>query len=86
VLRKEWIPMPHFSSPPRRQVEDLDHVHPVAAAACDGQSPERIPGFIDALDCLLALWIAEAKLDSGAEEGAAADPLRDSGGRGVGCP
>lgn len=35
--------------------------------------PERVPGLIDALDCLLALWIAESILgDDGGDAGSAA--------------
>jgi hypothetical protein len=56
--------MQHFYSPPRREVEELDHVRRSAAMPTDVE-PERIPQLIDALDCLLALWIAEATLEGG---------------------
>jgi hypothetical protein len=56
--------MRQYSSPLYRQVAD-----PVASQSQpDAPSEvrrERVPSLIDALDCLLALWVAEATLDAG---------------------
>ncbi len=40
-----------------REREPLSPDRPTAV------QPERIPTFIDELDCLLAVWVAEATLD-----------------------
>jgi hypothetical protein len=55
--------MQHYYSPLYRQVAD-----PVESPSQPGAPSEvrreRVPALIDALDCLLALWVAEATLDA----------------------
>jgi hypothetical protein len=56
--------MRHNHSPMYRQVADPET--PQAQADVPNQfRRERVPALIDALDCLLALWVAEATLDAG---------------------
>jgi len=56
--------MRHYYSPIDRQI--ADPVEPQSPPdAPNGLQHERVPALIDALDCLLALWVAEATLDGG---------------------
>jgi hypothetical protein len=54
----------HYYSPLYRQVADPVVPESRPDAPNDLQR-ERVPALIDALDCLLALWVAEATLDVG---------------------
>lgn len=60
--------MRHYYSPLNRQADDAQRQAGVSVRA--DVERERIPGIIDALDCLLALWVAEATLDGDAAAGA----------------
>ena len=53
--------MRHYYSPLHRQADGAPD-HAGAGVAADVQR-EAVRGCIDALDCLLALWVAEATLD-----------------------
>ena len=58
--------MRHYYSPSYRQVAGA--VTPESDPSAPGaRHRERIPTLIDALDCLLALWVAEATLDLSAQ-------------------
>ena len=59
--------MRHYYSPIDRQV--ADPVEPqLSPDAPRSVQRERVPALVDALDCLLALWVAEATLDGGPRE------------------
>jgi hypothetical protein len=80
--------MRHYS-PLHRQAENAQRQAGVGLTAAVER--ERVPGFIDALDCLLALWVAEATLDADAAagDGSGADAvagLGEGGREGSGRP
>ena len=56
--------MRHYYSPIDRQVADPEKPEAQPDAPSELRR-ERVPALIDALDCLLALWVAEARLDAG---------------------
>ncbi len=56
--------MRHNHSPLYQRVADPTEP-PSGGIAQSEPRRERIPALIDALDCLLALWVAEATLDAG---------------------
>jgi hypothetical protein len=60
----EHASMRHYYSPLYREVDDPVESQSQPAAPTPVR-PERVPALIDALDCLLALWVAEATLDAG---------------------
>lgn len=65
--------MRHYYRPLYREV-----VGPVETESSLGVASEvrreRVPALIDALDCLLALWVAEATLDAGPDTRSTAHP------------
>ncbi len=68
----------YYSSPSYRQVADPAEPQSPPNAP-NGLRRERVPALIDALDCLLALWVAEATLDGGPREARHSEPPPDTG-------
>ena len=56
--------MRHDHSPLYQQVADPAEPQSGPIAPSELRR-ERVPALVDALDCLLALWVAEATLDAG---------------------
>ena len=66
--------MRHDHSPVYQQVAD-PAAPPSGGIAQSEFRRERVPALIDALDCLLALWVAEATLDEEPKPSARPRPI-----------